>query len=217
MGFAAHNLVTKPTAIWQVGKGNRMANQRLFLDNEVACPARVGNSMSTKYTFVEGKLTIYWGGIPMREQKASIGDAYIVVCDGSTPEVKPLKAPKDAPNLILWLVGYPKPLRAFTEAEFDELYKTSKEANSWWGYRDWCYEGDGWKAADCNRSDCGGICRLAAFIDPAKFTTAVAKEILNGTDVRPKCSRAYAAKQLRRIGFTDKDLEEVLPAMFPSA
>lgn len=143
-----------------------MANQRLFLE-EIVTMERVGNSMSTMYSWDGKILTIYWKN-KIQKKAAKAGDAFVIACNGGEPEVFPLTAPKGREALVMWLCGFNKPDRAFNEEDYTALIKERRRLYNFWNYQE-SIVGDmenGWEYRVCNRSDCGGIYHLGAYIKP---------------------------------------------------
>lgn len=188
-----------------------MANQKLYLTELVETPTQLGNSMSTTYQYQGGKLRIYWKGRLLHEQPAKIGDAFHVNVDGGYLQIHPLKLPKAPSQLVLWLVGVPRPLRTTNREAYNAIANRERKANGWWAHEPWSYPyGNGWSIAMCNRPDCGGIHWVCAYINPAKFNKGMAIEILKTADIQSDCPLQFAETVLReRLGFSDANIAAV--------
>ena len=192
-----------------------MANQRLFISNADAFAEKliqVGNSMSTTYSYDGDKLTLFWKGRKITERTGvKYGDAFIVHCDGSEPTISKLKVPHRNNDLLMWLLSFNKDNRAYNGATYQDLLAQQREENDWWGYRDWGIEGKGYAFTLCNRSDCGGVHHIAAFID-RKVDKALIKEVLQGWERGLYWPQDFVERLLKkRFGFTDVELSEIYP------
>lgn len=144
---------------------NSMALQKLFLTEKVH-QERVGNSMSTTYCFDPKRetLTIFWKDQKVCQCKAQLGDAFVVNCNGSEPVVNKLRLPHKNSDLIMWLLSFSKECRTHSQEEFDQLLACQRKEYDWWAYRESEVTGENFRFVLCNRSDCGGVNHIAAFV-----------------------------------------------------
>ena len=188
-----------------------MANQRLFI-NETAHMVRVGNSMSTKYCYnKKGQLTIFWKGEKVAERfGVKPGDAFIVSCDGYEPELHKLKLPHRNDDLLMWLLSFNKEERAYSAEEYTSLLDRQRSNYGWWNYRESGCSGDGYAFTLCNRSDCGGVYHIAAFVDGRKINRDFVKEVFRKFPRFIYWPQSFVEKILRdRFGFDSLDLAEI--------
>lgn len=190
-----------------------MANQKLFIEKTTMEAARVGNSMSTTYTYDGGRLTLFWRNRKVTERiGVKAGDAFIVRCDGSEPTLSKLKVPHRNDDLLMWLLSFSKEDRAYSAESYQELLAQRREEYDWWGYQDSEYKGDGYAFTLCNRSDCGGVHHIASFVD-RKVDKELVKEVFLKWGRGIYWPRVFVERILRdRFGFTDCDLEELAKA-----
>lgn len=142
-----------------------MALHKLFLESNVE-NERVGNSMSTTYTFDGNSLVIYWRDQEVYKRPAKLGDAYAVGCNGGADiSVSPLRLPNGKEATIMWLCDFPKLNRAFTDNEYQRILEQERQSKHWWGYRERSRSGNGWAFTICNRPDCGGWYPLVMYIE----------------------------------------------------
>lgn len=82
-----------------------MAKQKITLDEIVVENKRVGNSMSTSYTFNGKELIVKWKGnkqiIP-----AKSGQSFIIDCNGGIPNIYKFQYPKNPWKLVSMMYGY---------------------------------------------------------------------------------------------------------------
>lgn len=115
-----------------------MGNHRLYLDKH--CEGELGRS--TKYWYDDELLTIEWRGdricscnchyVPERT-------AVVVMCDGGTPRVEPLRWPRNFRWRALWMCGVPKNMR------FESITAFEAAANAAGAVK--AHYGKGWKIA----------------------------------------------------------------------
>ena len=79
----------------------------------------VGNSMSTTFSCEKGRLAVQWKNVS-RSFKAKEGDAFLIKCYGSFPEVVPLISPKDPVAKAAWERGLYRSMRHDTLASLQE-------------------------------------------------------------------------------------------------
>lgn len=184
-----------------------MANQRLFIST-MAHHEQVGNSMSTTYCYnKQGKLTLFWKGNKVAEKTGvKPGDAFVVSCNGSEPTLSKLKVPHRNEDLLMWLLSFNRETRSYSEADYHQLLARQRDFHEWWNYRDWTTQGEGYAFTLCNRSDCGGVCHIAAYID-RKVDKALVKEVLQKWERGIYWPRSFVEALLEnRFGFTDAEL-----------
>lgn len=155
-----------------------MANQRLFIIQNVQ-EGNVGSSMSTRYSFNNGTLSIFWKGRTVLTQSAKVGDAYLVECKGDIPKIMPLSLPHGNEEKVMWLCGFNKYCRALSREEYKEVLAKNRAARNWWNYREYTRSGDGWVVTLCNRPDFGGVHHVVAYIEKGA-SKAILKEFLEG-------------------------------------
>lgn len=110
-----------------------MANQKLFIEKTTMEAARVGNSMSTTYTYDGSRLTLFWRNRKVAERiGVKAGDAFIVRCDGSEPTISKLKVPHKNDDLLMWLLSFSKEDRAYSAESYQELLAQRREEYDWW-------------------------------------------------------------------------------------
>ena len=129
-----------------------MSNWRLFI-TENSQVGNVGNSVSTKYSFSDGELTLFWRGRKVLTQPAKIGDAYLIVCNGDTPKISPLALPRGREEKVMWLCGFNKCCRTLSYEKYEEILEKNREMHPWWGYTEYTRSGNGWAVTLCNQSD----------------------------------------------------------------
>lgn len=189
-----------------------MANQKLFISNEAAFaiePLRVGNSMSTRYTYDGDKLTLFWRGCKVAEKsRVKFGDAFVVHCNGDKPTLSTLKVPHRNDDLLMWLLSFDKECRAHDVSEYQSLLAKQRQENGQWGYRDWGIEGEGYAFKLCNRSDCGGVYHIAAYVN--ETNKAMVKEVLRKWERGLYWPQEFVTSLLKkRFGFTNREIEEL--------
>lgn len=190
-----------------------MANQRLFVNDPVLEPTRVGNSISTSYTYDGDKLTVFWKRETVEKTGIKPGDGLIISCYGDTPSIKKLGLPHQNADLLMWLCSFNKEARAHSLAEYQKLLEQRRPSFDWWGYSEWEIKGEGYAFTLCNRCDCGGVNHVAAYID-RPVTRAMVKEVLLKWKRGVYFPREFVEKVLRnRFGFTEADLTEITPIL----
>lgn len=100
-----------------------MAKHKITLE-EMVSQERIGNSMSTSYSFNGSELTIHWE----RENKtipAKVGESYIVDCGGGMPNVYKFQYPKNPFKLFRMEFGWMNPYK--NEAEMLQEIVWAKE------------------------------------------------------------------------------------------
>ena len=194
-----------------------MANQRLFITG-TAHQESVGNSVSVTYCYNQkGQLTLFWKGEKVAERTGvKIGDAFVVSCNGAKPTIDSLKVPHRNDDLLMWLLSFGKEARAHSAEEYTLLLNNRRDEHGWWNYGEREVCGDGYAFILCNRSDCGGVHHLAAFIDCWVDKELVKEVILAWSKVRgiywPK-NFVYRLLQ-NRFGFAAAELAEVADCFF---
>lgn len=192
-----------------------MANQKLFVNNAdmfAVKPLQVGNSMSTTYTYDGDVLAIFWKGRKVTERSGvKIGDAFVVSCNGSEPTISKLKVPHRNNDLLMWLLSYERSNRAYSKTNYDQLLAKQRKEYSWWGYHDWGISGKGYAFTLCNRSDCGGVHHIAAYVE-GKVTKKMVKEVIQRWERGLYWPKDFVEGLLKkRFGFTDAELKELYP------
>ncbi len=143
-----------------------MALQKIFL-TKAAHQEQVGNSMSTTYCFDPKRsvLTLFWKEEKCFQCTAHLGDAFVVECYGSAPVAKKMKLPHKNADLLMWLCNFSKDCRAHSLEEFERILKVQRQCYDWWNYHEFRVEGDKFRFVLCNRSDCGGVYHIAAYVE----------------------------------------------------
>lgn len=180
-----------------------MANQRLFLTEIIEEETRLGNSMSTSYLFDGERLKVFWKNKKAYDKPASIGDGYVVKCRGSAPEVLRLKTPRGREATVMWLCYFNNPDRTFSIEDYEELIEKRRELHRWWNYEEYTHGNRdiGWEYKLCNRSDCGGICRIAAYVKKGASDEVLEEFIKDYAATRGlSFPQEFVEKTLRDIG-----------------
>lgn len=100
-------------------------------------------------------------------------------------------------------------MRFCFECDYQQLLQRQRQENSWFGYRDWGISGDDYAFTLCNRSDCGGVNHIAAYVDK-KVTKEVVKEVIQQWERGIYWPKGFVENLLRkRFGFTDAELREL--------
>jgi hypothetical protein len=195
-----------------------MATQKVFIENTNGTRMAVGNSMSTTYTYNPGTKTlkVFWKrGEPVVLQNVTEGEPIWVNCWGGIPELKRVKLPRRKADCLAWLMDFSKETRTHSKEEYENLLERQRESYDWWNYQEYTRSNEGWSLTLCNRSDCGGVHHIACYIsDEAAENKDAVKTILKAwSELRwmyyPK---EFVKGVLRdRFGFTESDLEEVIP------
>jgi len=87
----------------------------------------VGNSMSTTFSCENGRLTVQWKNVS-RSFKAKEGEAFLIKCYGSFPEVVPLIPPRDPIAKVAWESGFYRSKRYDT---IEALQSMASEKSAW--------------------------------------------------------------------------------------
>ena len=188
-----------------------MANQRIFLGRSTGEMESVGNSMSTKYCYwPEARLLkIFWKGREIFSGNARPGDAFVVGCYGSTPEVRSLGIPEKKEILLMWLLSFPKKNRNTNLKSYEKMLEEQRRKLNWSGYEDWTVSGENYRLKICNRPDYTGVYHLAAYVD-RKITKKEIIKMLNDFGGGFCCPVDFARRILKfKIGLTDKDLAQI--------
>ena len=145
-----------------------MATQRLFLGTNSVVRKRVGNAMSTEYSYFpdEKILDVYWKGELVSRKKAYPGQVWVICCNGVVPEVNEIGIPYHKEDLIAWLLSYFKQSRAYSIEEYMRLVKRRKKSFHWFGYKEWEIIGKNYRIAFCNSPYGSELYRLACYINP---------------------------------------------------
>lgn len=156
-----------------------MANHKIFINNEVEKPERVGSSISTEYTYQNSILTVYWRGQKVFAVPANYGDAFVVKCNGTRPKVSPLVLPQSNVDKAMWLCSFPKSTRAHSRAEYEKVLSFQREKYQWKWYNEYTRTGEGWAVTLCDRKESSGVYHIAMYID-CNATIDTIKEAIVG-------------------------------------
>lgn len=185
-----------------------MANQKLFIEANV-CNGKVGNSMSTTYTYDGNTLTLFRKGRKVIEKTGvKVGDAFIVKCNGSEPTICKLRVPHRNDDLLMWLLSFDKENRAYSADEYQQLLKQQRERHDQSKCHECSIEGKGYAFTLCSYPDCNGTHRIAAYVHGAN--KAMVKEIFQ------KCGRGLHWPQdfidglsKKRFNFSNAELKKL--------
>lgn len=188
-----------------------MAEQKLFLEKKAHLET-VGNSMSTTYCFDPKRecLTVFWKEEKIYQCKARLGDAFVVDCWGGTPKVHKLKLPHRNADLLMWLFSFSKSLRTHSMADFEELLDHQREQYAWWNYSEDLVKDEKFAFALCNRSDCGGVHHIAAYVADDLSKEEVIEVLRGYRKIRFLYYPEYFIKKVlkNRFGITEAEVEE---------
>jgi len=194
-----------------------MAMQKLYITGRNVERTKLGNAISTEYAVHDGVLTTFW-----KDEKMSMpvkaGTMFIAMTGGGLPKLTKVNPPMRREDTLMWAIGVPKPLRAYSQSSFERIVAQSAADEAWALFQSWTSRGPHWAVSTCSRPGCGGYTWLGAFIDArgAKVDKAFAKEFLvaNHKAVWPApfLGRVLQAK----FGLSDEEWEELIPQLYAS-
>lgn len=185
-----------------------MAKHMIFIEGKVK-NEQVGTSMSTSYSYDTETmvLTVNWRRQEVFNTPATLGDAFVVDCRGGIPVVKPLGVPRKKTELLMWLAGFNKACRTNTREGFEELLEYQRHEYNWWNYRDDVCSGNNWAFAICNRSDCGGVHHIAAYVGEDIETEDIFEFLKAYVSLRPFYYPDYFVNNtLVKLGLNDEQI-----------
>lgn len=183
-----------------------MANIILFIEKPVHHES-IGEYVKITYCYnTKGQMTVFRKGQKVAERcNVKPGDALVVASSSSKTTIEPLRVPHSNRDLMMWILHFRKETRAHNREEYDQLVVARARNYSWWGYRQYVTEGEGYTFTSCQASN--GVARLAGLIE-RPLDKELVKELMTKFVIR--WPRYFVEDLLRnRFGFTDNDLAEL--------
>lgn len=188
-----------------------MATQRLFLGTTPVVRERVGNAMSTEYSYSpnEKLLEVYWKGELVSQRKAYPGQAWVICCKGMAPEVNEIGIPNHKEDLIAWLLSYFKHTRAYSIKEYKIMLERKRKSFYWFGYKEWEIIGKNYSIAFCNSQYGTEVYRMACYINP-DISKSELIELFNKFKRHFGYPKTFVREILKkRLNFTEEELNQI--------
>lgn len=185
-----------------------MAQHKIYL-SDVVEKTKLGNSMSTSYSYDGETLTIYWNRGKKVERPAELGDAFIVTCNGKLPKLQRLRSPFQKVDKIAWILGFSRDTRTYSYEDYKQLLIENERRNKGTGYRDWEVQSEFYAYADCTQKDSDKLKHLAIWIAPNIPNKEIVSLI---SQIQCKLYPAKWAEYFLRdqLGLTQDEIEDIV-------
>lgn len=99
-----------------------MAYKRVYVDGKNVERKRIDNSKRAYYEIKRNQLSVYWAGKKTTE-RVRPGNMYLICYGDGVPTIKLMLPPKRKKDIVMWLLGFPNELRAYTVTDRNRIIR----------------------------------------------------------------------------------------------